>query len=203
MFRKLIRRLPLFIIVIAIGFCSCDGRKSKNDLFKASVAEFNDSIDPIQITTFYPESYREHLKDTVLSNGYSVSIKTIVDMTDSISNTYRANKTTTVKDVFRKKSSQVIVKKNDKIIFDKIIDFNFYYDNGEIPKEHLKNTLCNSVEVNQELSTGDSLYLTTDIVSVTPELYTHYFFNLKIDTNGSYTLNRWRAYENKIKHART
>ncbi|WP_298239395.1 hypothetical protein [uncultured Algibacter sp.] len=201
MFKALLHKLPLIFVLFGIVLCSCDGRKSKNDLLKESIIKFKDSIEPIEIVKYFPKEYEETQTDTILSNGYAVHIKAYVSMKDAVSNEYQIDSKTTIKDVFRKRLYEINVEREGVLIFNKLINTNFFSSHGKIEKLNLSKTIVNNIEVNQELSMQDNLFLTAEIVNVSSEkakYYKHTFFNIIIDSKGIHQLNKLHTFKNLI-----
>lgn len=75
--------LSTLITVFIIALMSCDGRKSKHQALSESIETFRKEI-TIQIDTYEPEAYMEHKVDTLLSNGFRVSINVFSDMNKNV-----------------------------------------------------------------------------------------------------------------------
>lgn len=130
---------------------------------------------------FIPEEYAEIVTDTTLSNGFRVHIKTFTDMDKSIVNTIK-NNNILFKNYYREIVSEVIVYKNDKLIFNKKIDNRFLstkgsqYLNNEIVVDELKSI------------TTDKLYLVAS--QCIPESVHCPFYYIIIDKKGNYELKK-------------
>lgn len=115
--------LVLFIGVVA--FSSCDGRQTKQEALKQSVTKFKNSIKTTQIIEYFPSEYAEVQTDTMLSNGYRVKIKNFTSMTASVLEK-ATSKNSNYKHYFRQIESEIIVYKNDKLIFSALMDEDFF-----------------------------------------------------------------------------
>lgn len=71
------------LVLLIIGFTSCDGRITANQSLTESIEEFKINT-AIESQTYIPEVYTEISNDTLLSNGFRVKTTTFTDMDNSI-----------------------------------------------------------------------------------------------------------------------
>jgi len=77
---KITKYFPLLFLIISVIFSSCDGRdkayrSTQNDLIENKVLDT--FTEPIR---YYPKEYTEMVTDTILSNGYIITVKMYSDM---------------------------------------------------------------------------------------------------------------------------
>ncbi|TXG35973.1 hypothetical protein [Seonamhaeicola maritimus] len=193
MFKALLKILPILSFVTSVILWSCEGRKSKNDLLQESISKYNDDLVPVNIIKYYPEAYTEIVKDSILSNGFKVKIKTFTNMDKSITKVSKSH-TTKFKDHFRKIESDVVVYKNDKLIFKETIN-NEFLMNHLGTSEDLKNYIGNDIYINEEATLNtNKLVLIASLYK--PKNNNCISYNIIIDEHGVCTMN-------KINYART
>ena len=61
------KNILIVLILVCVGFVSCDGRKSRSESLKKSVAEFNEKQSDVVIVSYYPKEYTEVVTDTLIS----------------------------------------------------------------------------------------------------------------------------------------
>ena len=174
------RYFIVLISVIAIIFCGCSGRTTKQEALKKAVVDFK-AILPLENTiTYVPETYTEIKTDTSMANGYRVYIKNYVLMeapgiAQKIANTQ--NKTYH----FRQFASEITVYKQDKLIFNDVIDVAFF--KNHIPKNNTTPYLYKGITLD-ELSSLEhgAIYLTATCTS--PATLHELIFGIAIDANG-------------------
>ena len=68
------RNLLGVLLILIIGFTSCEGRVTKNQALAEDIEEFKKTVS-VQVDIHKPENYTERQVDTTLSNGFRVKIK--------------------------------------------------------------------------------------------------------------------------------
>jgi len=178
----------LIVLVIVSIFMSCDGRKSHNEALKNSIEKFRDSIELAEIAEYIPKEYSEIVTDTILNNGFKVSIKTYTDMKKSVAGTYQED-STIFKNYYREWISEVMIQKDNKTIFNEIIDRDFFLKNKIKIDEQLANAIHTGIWIEDEKSlAGDSIYLITGYMN--PDNDIALAFSIKIKNDGSYYLEK-------------
>lgn len=142
-------------IILSSFFLSCDGRdRVKKDIKtvlqeKKLLDSFSESI------SYVPESYSEKITDTILSNGFKIYLKTFTDMDNNIivQNEIGKNKLS-----FRKIKNILIIKYENKIIFNSTVDNEFLTNLIDIDENNfiIKNIIIDNKSV---LSPKPELYL--------------------------------------------
>lgn len=143
------KNILIVLILVCVGFVSCDGRKSQSESLKESIEKFKDSVGPIEIIKYIPKDYAENVTDTILSNGFRIKIKTFTDMEHGIVDSISIKDSITSKTIRRDFLSEVTVFKNDRQIFSKTIDKSTFEKQYELIKGQLKEMILSSVWVNQ------------------------------------------------------
>ncbi|GAB1855513.1 hypothetical protein MHTCC0001_03470 [Flavobacteriaceae bacterium MHTCC 0001] len=141
------RHLLYILIVGIIVFSSCDGRTTRHDSLKASVSKFKHTIQPTTVTEYYPKHYSEIQTDTILNNGYRVKIKNFTNMNVSV---LKASKNGTINynHFYRQITSEIIVYKYDKLIFEATIDNDFI-------KKHLYHNMAFNTLIHNGISVDE------------------------------------------------
>ena len=182
----------IYILLIVLAFTSCHGRKTKNDTLKESVEKFKDTIGALEIEEFIPKVYAEVKTDTLLSNGFSISIKTYTNMKRSVTVKYKVDKTLTQIDHFRDWISEVKIKKNNVLVFDKKLDAHFFLQADHTIKDSLDGAINNKVWINEDFSSEKNyVYLVGGFIFPKSENVLHY--NIKIDDKGNYSIHKIEA----------
>ncbi|WP_372935539.1 hypothetical protein [Seonamhaeicola sp.] len=193
MYKALYKIILLLILPIIITFCSCESRQSKNDLLQESISKYKNDFKLIEVKNYYPKTYNEIITDTILSNGYTVKIKTFTDMNNAVS---VVSKTSTIyqTDYYRQVTSEVVVFKNNKLIFNKSFNSNFL-------KQHVfenknSNNFINNYVYVDEAASLNSNKLVLIASQISPKSNTKDIYKIEIDETGLFTLN-------KLNYART
>lgn len=185
-------KLIFVMLISAITIFSCDGRKTKTDSLKESVNKFKDSLGALEITEYVPEKYAEVKTDTILSNGYSIRIKTYTDMKKSVITKRKMDSITHVEH-HRDWISEVKIMKNDKVIFDEKINNDFFLKNDIRISDFFKDAINTRVWIDQKESIEkDSLSLLT--VFLNPENANFLIYRIKIEKEGHYSLQKLETY---------
>ena len=133
-------KFTLLILGILIVFLNCDGRDRINKTPQEVLIE-NQLLDSFsENIKYFPKAYTETTTDTILSNGYRVTIKNYSDMKNSVLKTFETDSIKN-KHYFRENISEVEVFKDDKQIFKQIINDDFL-SLKETNTVHLVASLC-------------------------------------------------------------
>ena len=108
------------LLIIVLGFTSCEGRISKTQALEKDIKEFQDSVS-IQVDIYKPKNYLEREVDTTLSNGFRVKIKAYTDMDNSILLT-KIKDTINYQTYYRNFKFDILVEKDNKVIYNKSFD---------------------------------------------------------------------------------
>lgn len=176
----------LILVLIAISFTSCDGRKSKSESLKEAVKEFNDTIGPIEVIKYFPETYAETLTDTILSNGFKIKIKAFTDMTSNYLNEFTKD-TILNKYYYRNYIADVIVYKNETEVFNKRINNSFFINYDESFTSLLKDKVLNGFWINEKYVQSNNNII-IDFLFCKPETQSCIYFELYIDEKGDYKI---------------
>jgi len=175
---------PIFaILALALFMLNCDGRTSTSKALKESVKQFN-AENTIEFVSHYPETYTETKKDTLLSNGFRIQLKTFSNMHKSISKTMSSNGANyNIK--YREFESSIILEYNNVIIFHNTIDKTFL--NQSLPEDLDENLLLKSAWINEEASLfSDIVAIDLEYCKIDSDNCTS--FNLRVDKNGNFEL---------------
>ena len=175
----------LFFVLISIIVLSCDGRQTKKESLERAISEFNLKTKPIEIVSYYPETYTEIVTDTIISSKTKVTIKNysvldenilIPDLTDPPSRKIKYQR------VFE---SDISISTASKAIFTahisakqfKIMDPDPFWDEATL--QH--------AWVNQELSTISDIVM--DISFINPKNEAYKIYRMTVDSYGQQTFN--------------
>ncbi|MAB47917.1 MAG: hypothetical protein CMC05_04725 [Flavobacteriaceae bacterium] len=114
------RNILGLLLIIVLGFTSCEGRITKNQALAKDIEEFNKTVS-VQIDVYKPENYTERQVDTTLNNGFRVKIKTYTDMDNSVLFT-KIKDTINYQTYYRNFKFDILVEKNNKVIYNKSFD---------------------------------------------------------------------------------
>lgn len=177
----------ILISIFSVALTNCDGRKTKSEALKESVEKFRDSIEPINIVEYIPKVYSEVKTDTILSNGFVVKIKNYTDMQNSVSHNYQVDSITTRTDIYRKWISEVSVEKDGKLIFNKIINDDFFLSEVDNNQKALTRAITSGVHFDQELYPDNaSIKLYAELTY--PDTEGGLVFIIRMDKSGKYTI---------------
>ena len=175
----------LYLLLVAITFVSCDGRQRKHKTNTEVLVE-NKLLDSFsEKTSFFPETYAEVITDTILSNGYSVRIKTYTNMQNNVLKTFNKN-TITYKHFYRTLVSEISVTKNNHIVFKKNIDTTYFEQSSPNNKTY-KNHITNSIYIDQLKSIESNKVVLVASLAV-PNAKNEDLFNIVIDENGVFKI---------------
>lgn len=108
------------LVILIIGFTSCEGRKTSNQALTESIKEFKKNAS-FEVDVYIPENYVEREVDTLLSNGYRVKIKTYTDESQNVLFT-KIKDTINYQTYYRNFKFDISVLKNDKLIYSESFD---------------------------------------------------------------------------------
>lgn len=148
------RYLLGLLIILTLGFTSCEGRKTQSQALSEDIEEFKkDTV--IEKVSYYPESYTETVNDTILNNGYKIKVKFFSDMQKSLSKEYTKNDIT-YKNYYREFNSEVSVSFKSKTIFNQLIDKEFLSQKSGISHKKFKDLRLENMWVDQMESTNSA-----------------------------------------------
>ncbi len=177
------------LLILIIGFTSCDGRITQNQALSESIEEFKKSAS-LEVNVYVPEAYLELEVDTLLSNGYSVKIKTYSDMSNSVLFT-KIKDTINYQTHYRNFKFNISVSKDDKLIYKESFDKEkankaFNYKASLVPGSNLYNfdklSVLKSIQVNDDPSYTNMVLI--DIIFAIPETDRYASHTLFINEKG-------------------
>lgn len=183
----------ILILLTAIGLLllnSCDRRKSKIDRIGEAVKVFNKNNTLNGLISYYPKNYTETKTDSIISETFYVSVKNHSLMTDYVATkepVKHKSKITTVHRVF---VSDITVRVNDQIIYNKHISAEKFKDSKS--SEFWDDATLEQVWVNQEQSHAEKLYLQFSIIN--PKSKAFKLYEICIDTYGNEEIIELKDY---------
>ncbi|EDP70042.1 hypothetical protein FBALC1_10932 [Flavobacteriales bacterium ALC-1] len=184
------RNLFGLLLILVIGFTSCEGRKTQNQALSESIEEFKKNVS-LEVDIYKPEIYVEREVDTLLSNGYRVKIKAYSDMDNNVLFT-KIKDTINYQTHYRNYKFSVSVLKDNILIynesFDKQrvnIDFGYKTNlSSESPLHSFNNLgVLKSIQINEDPTYKNKVVI--DILHVIPESDRYASHSLFIDRKGS------------------
>lgn len=199
MSRKALLKLPLLLFAIFIGLCSCDSRKSKNDLLKESVTNFKDSVGPIEIAKYFPEKNVIKETDTILNTGFRYRIISSVDMENAILRNI-SHDTFVEKQHFRKSIVKLQVFSENKLIFDEKIDSTFLHNYNSFTEEiGVDDLIISDLRLDNKSFLNKKLNkIFFRIRAFNPNHKLDKNINLHIDETGAYSMHTTKSYPIKV-----
>lgn len=175
------KKLLFILFCIGLLFSSCDGRKSNRQSLSDSIDTFK-KTNTFKEDLYIPEDYIEHTTDTILSNDYTVKIRTYADMN---SNNLRSVKKDhiTYNYYHRNIKSQIQIKKHSTTIFNTILDKAFILSNTKTTKDILESSTLQGAWVNQKLSLNNDKVV-IDISYIEPKTKEQLIYQLSVNTDG-------------------
>ncbi len=174
----------LLIVLIAIGFYSCDRRGSHRENLQKSISEFNQKQTNIDIVSYYPEAYTEIKTDTLISNSFKVSIKNYSKMDSQILVNSETDKKKTKLNYHRVFESEIHIASNSKTIFNTTISALDFKDTSQ--PEFWNHATLEHVWVNQETSNDNEINLGVSIIN--PKNNAYKLYELVVNTKGKQQL---------------
>lgn len=180
------KNIILLFVLIAISFTSCDGKKSKSESLKDAVKEFNDTIGPIEVIKYFPDTYAETITDTLLTNGFQIKIKAFTDMSSNYLNEFTED-SIIYKHYYRNYIADVIVYKNETEVFNKRINNSFFINYDESYSSLLEDKNLNGFWINEKNALSkDNIII--DFLFCKPETQSCIYFELYIDDKGDFKI---------------
>ncbi|WP_339757829.1 hypothetical protein [uncultured Winogradskyella sp.] len=177
------------LIILVIGFTSCEGRKTQSRALAESIEEFKKSA-TLEIDVYHPKTYVEREIDTLLSNGYRIKIKAYSDMENSVLLT-KIKDTINYQIYYRNYKFNILVEKEGKLIynenFDKLkaniaLDYRANYTSDSQLYNFDKLAVLKSIQVNNDLSLSNIVAI--DIMFAIPETNKYTSHRLFINEKG-------------------
>ena len=183
------RNILVVLLVLLLGFTSCEGRKSQNQALSESINEFKKSAS-LEVDIYVPETFLEHEVDTTLSNGYHVKIKTYTDEENNVLFS-KIKDTINYQTYYRNYKFDISVLKEGELIYHESFDkqrvnkdfkynSNFYSDS--LLHNFDKLAVLKSIQFNDDSSIKNSVGI--DIIYGIPESDRYASYTLFIDNNG-------------------
>lgn len=162
------------LLIIILGFTSCEGRVTKNQALAEDIEEFKTTVS-VQVDIYKPENYTERQVDTTLSNGFRVKIKAYTDMDNSVLFT-KIKDTINYQTYYRNFKFDILVEKDSKIIYNESFDKQkankaFKFNPNLVKGSELYNfdklAILNAIQVNDDPSYTNTVAI--DVAYAIPE----------------------------------
>ncbi|WP_282070310.1 hypothetical protein [Olleya namhaensis] len=169
----------LFALILVL--LSCDGRHHVNKKPRDILIEKNLYQSFAEQTQYFPESYTETITDTILSNGYRVTIKSYTDMTKAVLQSFEEDYITN-NNYYREFVSEIEVFKDDRPIFKQVMDDNFL-------SEKVSDYVSTEIYIDQQksLETNTVHIIASQCIPRSTNCPT---YNLTIEANGDYNITK-------------
>lgn len=181
------------LLVLLIGFTSCEGRKSHSQSLAESIAEFKNNVS-LEIGVYVPETFLEREVDTLLSNGYRVKIKTFTDIENNVLFT-KIKDTINYQTFYRNYKFEIKVFKHGKLIYNemfnkqKVNQLFKYYDglnSSSLLSNFDKLAVLKSIQVNDNPLLINRVQI--DVLYAIPESDRYASHALFIDEKGKFNV---------------
>ncbi|WP_034058348.1 hypothetical protein [Lacinutrix jangbogonensis] len=176
----------IILLIVAFAFIGCDGRdrgqSSNNEIFSGQNLKqsFSDKIIHI------PENYTEAERDTILNNGFKITIKAYTDMDNYVLKTEKKS-AITHKSYYRDAKISLRVLLKDEVVFSEIIDKNFIIAHNPNFKNYLNNTILRDINY-VEIYDDNILKMNIDYYNPLKKEYNR--LHLIINKDKTYSINR-------------
>ncbi len=174
------KSILLILILICVGFISCDGRKSRSESLKSSIGEFKEKHSEVIHMEYYPKEHTEVVTDTLFANNVKVQVKNYSLPDESIWMAQNEKVIPKIEIRHRVFESEVVVSTAVKEIFNTHISaeqFKTVYSD-----EFWNHATLQHVWVNQELST--SKHIRIDMSFIDPSDNSYKLLRMTIDGQG-------------------
>lgn len=183
------KHILALVLLLAIAFTSCEGRKTQSQALSESIEEFKKTVN-FETNVYIPETYMEQEVDTLMSNGFHVKIKTYADMSSAVRFS-KIKDTINYQTHYRNFKFDISVTKDDKEIYNESFDkqkvnkaFNYNTNLTSGSDLHNFDTLAvlKSINVNDDPSYTNMVLI--DIMYAIPESDRFASHRLFIDNKG-------------------
>ena len=174
--------LPL-LFIITIILVSCDGRNRKHKT-NTEVLKEHKLLDSFSEQIKYiPEAYTEVTTDTILNNGFRVTIKTFTEMQDNVLSEFIID-TFKYKFHYRNYTGKLNVFFNKSLILDETINKSYLNKNGD--NAFWDSAIMAGVSLDEENSTKNEVHIA--VLYCIPESEICKDFKIIVDKKGNKTL---------------
>ena len=142
------------LLILIVGFTSCEGRKTSKSALTESIKEFKIS-NTIISEKYIPKTYIEVSVDTILSNGFRVITKTFTNMKSNVIRTVKKD-SITKNELHRDIESLVTVEFKNQIIFEKTITKDFIINSSNNLNVKLNTFILEGTWVNQDITSSEN-----------------------------------------------
>ncbi len=177
------KHLLLFIVLIGLGFTSCEGRRSHHESLNKSIKEFKEKS-TVQATRFIPETLNKVVTDTVMSNGKHVRLKAFTDMENSIVKTSKEQDNIILKKYYREVITQVTIIDKGRVLFRQTIDKSLILKNDISRASFINASTCIGIWLDEFKSLGSDTVLLTTYLE--PETQEKAHYNIIIKPSGDF-----------------
>ncbi|WP_299117158.1 hypothetical protein [uncultured Winogradskyella sp.] len=187
------KKLLGLLVILIIGFTSCEGRKTQGQALSEDIEDFKNEV-KIEKVIYKPANYVEREVDTLLYNGYRVKIKTYSDMDNTVLFT-EIKGTVNYQTYYRNFKFDILVEKDGKRIYNEHFDKNkintlLEFNSATEPnnKDFDKLGILKSIEIDDNLSFPDRIKI--DIMYAVPETDRTSLYSLFINKKGIVNVDR-------------
>lgn len=170
----------LSIAFLAFLLTSCDGKERSRTSHEENLTNSNLSTSFFVKEHYFPKEYTVIKHDSILSNGFDVSIKITTNQDVTLKKIKKD--TITHKNYYRDFDVAIIVKKNDRIVFNHIVNKHFIKNHTELT-EAFNDEILNGVWLDEFLSTTQNA-VEIALTFCEPKSSDCFSYNLIIDEQG-------------------
>lgn len=181
--KKLILLLLLFTVLI---FASCDGKDRARTTLDEKIDNKDLPTSFFEKTEYFPKEYFEIETDTILDNGIRVYVKNYLDENSTVLNKFTSD-TISYNHYYRDTASEVVITKDDEIIYEQNFNKDFFIKNDITLKDYFRKANFNGIVLNQDkTTTHNSIFL--EVFFCIPDSDISLEYALKINNKGDYSL---------------
>lgn len=173
------------LVLIAICFIACDGRKRTKQIRENSISKFRADAPQINLETYYPEHYVEVVTDTILNTKTHIHIKNYALMNTSvfIKEVITKNSVQTTK-YHRRFESEITVYQKSKLVLKTTLNAkNFKYNTSD---SFWGNATLEHAWVNEVLSTSKLIHIEFSFINPRDNHYKYY--RMEVNYEGKQTV---------------
>lgn len=184
--------LQALVAILLLAVMNCEGRTTRNHALAEDIEEFKkDTI--IEKTTYFPQEHEETINDTILSNGYRIKVRFFSDMNSQILDEV-TKENIVYKQYHREFNAHLTIIKNDKEIFNKVIDKNFFKRHQEVKLDALAFSIMSNVAIDSDLFLNNK-NLNVEIWFNKINTDFHHIYTLAFNEDGFYGIDNVKEIE--------
>lgn len=176
------KNLIYLILILLTVVLSCDGRDKMHKTSQEILKKNNLYESFSQKVLYIPEHYSETKNDTILSNGFQVTLKSYTNMRESFLKKSFKNHLL-LKNYYRDIETTILINKNEQNIVSTNINKDFFMNSNREFHSILKDKILQGVWLNEYASIITNTVI-LDVQFMEPETKNYSYFRISFDQNG-------------------